>query len=359
MHSPRSPYTTDIADAITRGNSAFVQYKGYLLTLDDSNIETLQIDDVQQRINHFEEYCDEDATEIFRIIQGIIVTNKRARAQHLNDLRSEYLRRIQPHIAHKNRSDFDYECANHDCPGIRTMSLYSKWISMVDHLGDIPCAPLQRLLVILDIYCQFMNTDSLWGHVPVHDIFVIDRHHIDDDDEMTSEEHGTFYGHQQIHDDMAHFIQIHSIRQPIDDTDEWTPYSDTQPVEQLTEHLSVPSTESPAESAINPSTDTFDQPDPPHTPSLLNIPFITNKSVRQYLYETLQCREEYKCCEMDQCLIYMRHHRDRQAQREQSLYYKELAENNKSKAQSIRDDRDVILQQDLDRMHSYFLQFGT
>merc|ERR1719242_779399 len=212
-----------------------------------------------------------------------------------------------PYIARRNQFTFDCECANTMCEGVRFMKSYSKWIGMVEDLEKIPCAPLQRVFIILDIYNQYMHSEAVRDYVSAHSLFVIE-----DDEE------NTIYGHQQIHDDVAHFILIHSNLIPSND-------------------VSVDA--------------------PPHTPSLWNIQYGDGKTVKQYLFECLQCRDQYRCQEEEECIIYKRHHRDREGMMEQGLYFRDLEKrlSYRSRAETMRDNHDVALKQELDRMHSYLL----
>eukprot|EP01084_Bolivina_argentea_P026280 48847_1 len=83
----------------------------------------------------------------------------------------------------------------------------------------------------------------------------------------------------------------------------------------------------------------------------------TSQKVHQHIAKTLceHFEREYKCNNIQKCQAFQRHYRDRtDEEAEQQLFYR-IDKKEKSKTVEMRNDKDMILQEECDKLHSFFL----
>ena len=321
-------FELNIKDEIIRLRPEFRIYEKNLSSLPDETIQELDATDLKTTYgirNH------KHRAEIWAIINRIRVENRAIQSKQLRKIKREYQLRMNIYLHDKTPMDLENECANAECKGSEYIMNTATSNYRIDR---IPCEPIQRLLVLLRAFQEYLEEDSLWDKVTANNIFVIDG--------------PPRYRHQQIHDDMTHFIRYHAYSVPIGAENR------TKTVKQyfceklftLRPPLRCVQAEMNEAMHSNKSMeiDMDIDGDPPSDPPA-NTPKITRSPSSKSLLP------------QSACLAFLRHHRDREAKKEQALYFRQLHKLDMgSRAKQIVDNKDVAFQQELDRIHSYFLQ---
>eukprot|EP01084_Bolivina_argentea_P026866 49953_1 len=157
------------------------------------------------------------------------------------------------------------------------------------------CQSLRRIDCILDVYNKLLNCEKLWASVPFEPLICNDK-----------------YGYQQIHNDFLHVKMYHI------DVDE----------QRITKQQ-------------------YENRDATH-----------ENEHKQTIAEIMCCHfnSKYMCKNGFECISSTRHYRDRtDVQKGKQLFYIEQNDTKSQKMMQIKNDKDLVLQEQCDTIHFFFL----
>lgn len=157
------------------------------------------------------------------------------------------------------------------------------------------CQPLQRVSNVLKLYHKLLHENKLWKKVSVGRMIIISDK----------------YGHRQLQNDFLHVKLVHI------DTDNKKYFQKR-----------------------NAKINNNDEPE----------------GLAQYICETFL--QLYKCKNIENCGAFKRHYRDRSDRNKEKTLYHRIEDTSSKKAHEIRNDKEQIITEECDKIHSYFLQFS-
>ena len=326
-------YVINIKDEIIRLKPEFKVYAENLSALTDENIPGLDATDLKTT---YEIINNKHRAEIWKIINRIRVENKVIQSKQLQKIKRDYQLRMNIYLHDKTPMDLENECSNAKCKGSEYLMNTATSNYRIDR---VPCQPIQRLLVLLRSFQEYLEEDSLWDKVTADSIFRIQHEYYDDKQQRQSGQ----YGHQQIHDDIAHFIQYHAYSVP----------NGAENKKKVKEYFcnKLKTLKPPLKCIQREVSEAM------HSNESRELDMDIDGDVQPVMSSNTPDIVRLPSFKQTQCLAFLRHHRERDAKKEQALYFRQLHKlDTGSKAKQIMDNKDVAFQQELDRIHSYFLQ---
>eukprot|EP01084_Bolivina_argentea_P020606 38314_1 len=232
--------------------------------------------------------------------------------QQYKQIRKEFLENMKILLKDKTQETINKECANKNCPPINVS------------IGNVcNCKCVERIDVILSTYNELMKYDKLWRKVPIGPIIAYKDDKID-----------LKYGHQQIFNDFLHIKLFHI--DPIDDDN-----NNKTESKQNDNNDKDNDSQKKNQSKINDAKDNDNQ---------------NKKNTPKIICEYFEKR--YPCEDIPKCYAFARHFRDRSDFEAEKLMFhliEAYPDKTSQKTVQMKADIDVILQEECDKIHCFFL----
>ena len=163
------------------------------------------------------------------------------------------------------------------------------------------CQPIKRIENVLRLYNQLLNENKLWKKVAMGPMITSDH-----------------YGHQQLYNDFLHVKLYH-----ID--------ADNKRLLRI-------------QNRIDYDYDNEEEKD------------VGYQELAKKICEYFAKR--YECKNVEKCEAFTRHYRDREDKYKENSLFHRVDSTASKKAAEIRNDKEKIIQEECDKIHCYFLQFG-
>ena len=161
------------------------------------------------------------------------------------------------------------------------------------------CQCIERISIVLYLYDKVLKCDKLWKRVPMGPLVSISDK----------------YAHQQLHNDFLH-IKLYHI--DADNQKKLKPNNDNNTSEEKKDDSKYQN--------------------------------VAKKLCQRY-------SKDYKCEDVSKCPGFKRHYRDRMDKEVEKDMFHQIQDSKSQKTVETRNDKELILQEELDKIHSYFLQF--